>query len=214
MRTVTTIGLVAAALTALSAAPAAASENDTSRPGWYLGANGAYAMHVYPGPGNSFDIQVGARTKTTNPFGFNVKGGRRLGEHFSVELEYEWFAGFDQAVKDVTAFELHPQTITVNGKYHVTRWKRWQPFALLGLGPQIYRVSDRHGVGKSIDTSAVGLAGRVGVGLEFYVTPRWVASVGADFVPSTTTIDNDNPKGDDLDNLFYVPLQAGIQYRF
>ena len=49
-------------------------------------------------------------------------------------------------------------------------------------------------------------------GLDFYITKNWLLNVEAGAVIPTNEVKNS--LGDDLEELFYVPIQLGVQYRF
>ena len=67
-----------------------------------------------------------------------------------------------------------------------------------------------------LDDCSVGFAGRVGVGLDTYITEHWLVNVEGGLVTPTTEIENSNPapQAGDLSALFQIPIQVGVQYRF
>lgn len=187
----------------------AAAQEGYDRPGWYLGAGGTYAFHWFPG---DFDGDVGATTKTENTGGVNARAGYRFNSWAATELEYEWLDGFENKVVGSRVFDLGYHVITANGKLLYPAWGRFQPYGLLGVGVEIIDVSRRAGLGAGLDNNGVGFAGRVGAGLDVYITQHWLVNVGVDAVLSSTQIKNSI--GKDLSNLFYIPVQAGVQFRF
>jgi opacity protein-like surface antigen len=195
----------------LGAGDAPALEGDGyARPGWFLDLGGSYAFHWFP---SDFDGAVGARTKTHNSFGLNARAGYRFKSWLAAELQYEWIDGFDNEVNGSTIFKLSTHLLTLDAKFLYPGWGRFQPFALVGAGLAIYDVNDRAGLGAGLESSSVGFAGRVGAGLDTYLTENWVLRLGLDVVVDTNEIDNGLGPGD-LSELFYIPIQLGVQYRF
>ena len=189
----------------------AVAEDEFTRPGWYLGVGGTYAFHWYPG---NYDDDVGATTKTENTGGVNAQAGYRFNTWAAAELEYEWLDGFENLVAGSEVFTLTSHVVTVNGRFLYPGWGRFQPYAVVGVGASIYEVNERAGLGATLDNSGIGFAARIGAGLDVYINEFWLLNVGIDAVIPTTTIDNGNPAGGNLSNLFYIPVQAGLQFRF
>ena len=203
--------LAVLAVAFLGAGDAPALEGDGyARPGWFLDLGGSYAFHWFP---SDFDGAVGARTKTHNSFGLNARAGYRFKSWLAAELQYEWIDGFDNEVNGSTIFKLSTHLLTLDAKFLYPGWGRFQPFALVGAGLAIYDVNDRAGLGAGLESSSVGFAGRVGAGLDTYLTENWVLRLGLDVVVDTNEIDNGLGPGD-LSELFYIPIQLGVQYRF
>ena len=63
----------------------------------------------------------------------------------------------------------------------------------------------------SFSSSLLRFAGRLGAGLDVYITKHILLTAGANAVLSTTDFEL---FGVDVDPLFYVGGQAGLQYRF
>jgi opacity protein-like surface antigen len=184
--------------------------DDFTRPGWYLGAGGTWAPHWWHAPEGA--LNASSSVKTKNSFGFNVRGGYRLKSWLAAELEYEWLDGFDNKVNDSTVFELRTHVVTVNAKLLCPAWSRFQPYLLFGAGAAIFDVNDRNGLGAGLESSSAGFAFRATAGLDVYLTKNWLLNVEAGTVIPTNEVKNSN--GDDLEELFYVPIQLGFQYRF
>ena len=204
-----TLAIVAVAC--LGAGDALALDADGyARPGWFVDLGGSYAFHWFP---SDFDAAIGARTKTHNTFGVNARAGYRFKSWVAAELQYEWLDGFDNEVGGSTIFELTTHVVTLDAKFLYPGWGRFQPYALVGAGAAIYDVNDRAGLGAGLESTSVGFAGRVGAGLDTYLTENWVLRLEIDLVLGTNEIDNALGPGD-LSELFYVPIQFGVQYRF
>jgi len=200
------------------AAPCVASGQDYARPGFYMGAGGTYAFHWFPGDFDA-DLAGGPRVRTSGSGGFNLQGGYRLNSWFAGELEYEWVEGFGNRTSlDGNIAKLRAQLVSVNGKFLYPGWGRWQPYGLLGVGASIWQAKKTTATvtggtpTSGLSDTSVGFGGRIGAGLDAYLTENWLLTVGIELVFSTTTIDN--ATGGDLKNLFYVPIQFGAQYRF
>lgn len=191
----------------------AAADDDFARPGWYLGLNGIYAFHWFPGNYDQ-DVTGGTAVKTENSAGLNVRGGYRFNTWAAAELEYEWVSAFENKVAGSRIFDHTYHTVTANGKFLYPGWGRWQPYGLVGIGFSAFDISNRSGFGAALDSSAFGFALRAGAGMDIYLTPSWLFNVGLEVVYPTDSIGNANPIGHDVSNLLYVPVQFGMQYRF
>lgn len=183
------------------------------RPGVYLGLGGIYAFHWFAG--KSFDRNLGGRgvqVITSSSGGFNARAGYRVNPWFATEVAYEWIDGFTNKIRGTNVATLTSHQLTLNGKFIYSEWGRFQPYGLVGVGLSIWEASDRVGRGSGLDATSVGVAGRIGVGLDAYVNENLLVNMGLDMALSTTEINNSI--GGDLKNLFYIPVQLGVQYRF
>jgi hypothetical protein len=183
------------------------------RKGWFVGLAGTYALPTYeedleadlsspPGP----PVEVSADSS----LGVGGDIGYRCHRYFSTAVEVEKVMGFENeyslpgAVDDVA-----PLAVTTNFKAHLPLG-RFQPFALLGGGmmatsvPKKKEKEDDPGVFEMIDTDAKDIVLRFGAGLDFYATKHIVLSVGADYLMPF----------DDLEDLEYISVGWGVQYRF
>jgi len=191
----------------------AAADDDYARPGGYLGIGGTYAFHWFPGNFDD-DVTGGTAVKTENGGGLNVRGGYRFNSWAALEAEYEWIAGFENKVAGSKIFDLSYHTVTANGKFVYPGWGRFQPYGLVGVGFTVLLLDSRRDQGSSLDDSTVGFAGRVGAGLDVYLTQSWLLNVAIEAQLNTAQIDNSSSAGSDVGSLFYIPLQFGVQYRF
>ncbi|MGH8547603.1 MAG: outer membrane protein [Methylococcales bacterium] len=192
---------------------AAGEMDDFARPGAYVGLGGTYAFHWFAG--QSFDRNLGGQgvqVISSGSGGLNARAGYRVYPWFAAEVEYEWIDGFSNKIRGSNVATLTSHQLTVNGKFIYSDWGRFQPYGLLGVGLSIWEASDRLGSGSGLDATSVGLAGRVGLGLDAYVNENLLVNLGLDMALSTTRIDNSI--GGALKNLFYIPIQFGVQYRF
>ena len=83
---------------------------------------------------------------------------------------------------------------------------------LFGAGVAIFDIDDREPPADGLESSSAGFAARATAGLDFYITKNWLLNLEAGAVIPTNEVKNSN--GDDLEELFYVPIQLGFQYRF
>ena len=199
-------------------APALAGAQDYARPGFYLGAGGTYSFHWFPGDFDP-DLAGGPHVVTSDSGGFNLQGGYRVNSWFGAELEYEWIEGFGNRTKaDGNIAKLRSNLISVNGKFLYPGWGRWQPYGLIGVGVSIWEAKETKATvttgtpTSGLANTSVGVGGRIGAGIDAYLTENWLLTLGIELAFSSTTIDNST--GGDLKNLFYVPIQFGAQYRF
>lgn len=189
------------------------AQDDYARPGGYIGLGGTYAFHWFPGNFDN-DVTGGTAVKTENSAGLNVRGGYRFNSWAALEGEYEWVAGFENKVGGSKIFDLSYHTFTANGKFLYPGWGRFQPYGLLGIGFTVMQVDSRSGAGVTLDGSTTGFAGRVGAGLDVYLSENWLLNAGIDLQLNTAQISNSSGVGKDVGTLFYVPVQFGVQYRF
>lgn len=189
------------------------AQDDYARPGGYIGLGGTYAFHWFPGNFDN-DVTGGTAVKTHNSAGLNVRGGYRFNSWAALEGEYEWISGFENKVAGSKIFDLSYHTFTANGKFLYPGWGRFQPYGLLGIGFAVMQVDSRSGAGVTLDGSATGFAGRVGAGLDVYLSENWLLNAGIDLQLNTAQIDNSSGVGKNVGTLFYVPVQFGVQYRF
>ncbi len=152
--------LPAFALIGLLASGAPAADDDYARAGWFVGAQGTYAVENIDG--GSFD----------NSGGFNIRAGKRYGPKFAMELEYEWLDDFGDAGVDLNTWML-----SANGRYYVAQGPI-QPFLMLGLGLVVAETDP--GSPSKDDSEAFGA--RFGGGLEMYVTSNVAVTTDITYV--------------------------------
>ncbi|MGH8556751.1 MAG: outer membrane beta-barrel protein [Methylococcales bacterium] len=187
--------------------------DDFDRPGAYVGLGGTYAFHWFAG--KSFDHNLGdgnVQVISSSSGGLNARAGYRVNDWFAAEVGYEWVDGITNKIRGANVATLTSHQLTLNGKFIYPDWGRIQPYGLLGAGLSIWEASDRRNQGAGVDATSAGLAGRVGVGVDAYATENLLINLEVDMALSTTTIDNSLDGG--LKNLFYIPIQLGVQYRF
>lgn len=215
----------------LSASVAGADEDPFDRPGFYVGAGGTYQYNAFaskieeviedevddalPGANSSFDLDDSA--------GFNALVGYRVASFFAIEVQYEWVDEYDiDGSTDVpvpesgTLYTIEGHTLTANTKWIIPFW-RVQPYLLIGGGFALSDVSNGdlanalNALGADIDEGKnTKPAGRAGLGLDLYVTKNIVINAQASAVVTTLK----EPDIGDIDDLNYMSIAAGLQYRF
>ena len=190
-------------------------EDDYARRGWLVGVAGSYAFETFEddaeenfqksiGPATDFDVD--------GSFGFNGRVGYRCNRRFAGEVQTEWLDGFEgdltlPRVDSLADVEIDPITVTANVKGFLLTG-RYQPFLLLGAGAMTADVKIRNPVGLAftgVDSETENaFAMRFGGGIDVYATENAVVSLEVDYV---------FPFGK-LDDLRYVTIGWGVQYRF
>lgn len=209
MRLVRRLGVLSLLLCLVSAA-AHADDEDFSHSGLYLGVGGSYVTDTFESsledalddvfPGISIDVE--------ESLGANAVVGYRILPFLAIEAEYEWIDEFEIKVFGVKAATLEAQTLTGNLKWIVPTW-RIQPYLLTGAGVTRWKLEDK--LGFSVSETSTDFAGRLGVGLDLYVTPHILLTAGANAVLTATDF---SVAGEKVEPIFYVGGQAGLQYRF
>jgi len=210
---------------------ALADDDPFDRPGFYVGAGGTYQYNAFaskieeviedevddalPGANASFDLDDSA--------GFNALVGYRVASFFAVEIQYEWVDEYDiDGSTDVpipasgTLYSIEGHTLTANTKWIIPFW-RIQPYLLLGGGVAVSKVSNGdladalNALGAEVeDGKHAKPAGRAGLGLDLYITKNIVINAQASAVVTTLK----EPDIGDIDDLNYMSIAAGLQYRF
>jgi opacity protein-like surface antigen len=170
--------------------------------------------------------------------GINALVGYRAASFFAAEIEYEWIDDYDVEVSGTGTFVSGPlagtslsasgdlyniegHTLTLNTKWIVPFW-RIQPYASVGGGLGFYEV--KRGSAADLielltngdvdieDGKETSLAGRFGIGIDWYVLENLLINTRATVV--LTTQDFGTPDEDTVDDLNYLSFGAGLQYRF
>lgn len=196
-------------LLGLLPAVAFADDEDFSHSGPYIGVGGSYVTDTFESdledaldtvlPGVSVDID--------ESWGVNVVAGYRLLPFLAAEAEYEYIDEFDINASPLKA-TLEAQSVTGNLKWIVPTW-RIQPYLLTGVGFTRWKLEDKVGLG--VSETSTDFAGRLGAGLDVYITKHILVTAGANAVLSATDF---SVAGVDVEPIFYVGGQAGLQYRF
>ncbi len=195
----------------------ARAQEDYSRDGCYLGLAGTVAF-LLSGEDVLERHFTGLSADVDESLGLHARVGCR-GKWAGGEVHFEWLEGFDVKLDGLAIGTADGWALTLDGKFYPLAAledrlpalaRRFQPFATVGFG---YLTLDAFG--KEWD-----FAGRLGGGLDVYVTRNIVISVDATYVlPTSDSLCagfDDLPtaascKGDDLD---YLSVGWGLLYRF
>jgi len=185
-------------LAAIAAPAAPAQEEDTESPdylrdGWYVGLQYNRGIEDWSVPG-------GAMSATTvgDSNGLSAYVGWRFLEYWGIDFQYEWQNSFASTLGSVSA-ESNTNVFTVNGRAYLPLG-RIQPFVLAGLG--LFQSTTE--VSGSTVSARGNFAGRLGGGVDLYITENWVLSGSATYIlPSAEQSDRR-----------YLSVAAGLQYRF
>lgn len=199
---------VFAVLLAASAARAD-GEPDFTRSGAYLGVGASYNVNLVEafldGTPILEDIDV------SNSWGVNTRLGYRVGSWFALEAEYEWLDRMNARLAGVDVGSLQVQSATVNLRL-IGPFARFQPYLLLGAGALFSDVNTPFNQ-LTVDHSA--FAGRIGVGLDVYLTQNLYLNAGAEGVLSPAEVKlNVGGINESEHGLGYVTIQAGLGWRF
>jgi opacity protein-like surface antigen len=176
------------------------AQYDFTRDGWYVQAQGIYALENFGSTGK-FDT---GGLDVDNTYGFNIEAGYRVAELFAIGAEFEWTYAFESG--DV--LKIGTQNIGLPFRvYPLARLfdpgslaNRFQPF--IKLSP-VWQWAERESTIED-DRSRGGFVGRMGGGLDTYITENFVFITSALYNWPTGMIDS----------VGYWSFGAGLQYRF
>jgi opacity protein-like surface antigen len=208
------LGLVFALVSAIAASAAA---EDFSRSGPYLGVGGTFGTDLFE---NDVEDAVEDATGTSvdldidDSWGLNAVLGYRMLSFVATELQYEYIDSFqiDVDVPADSRLELTGHVATLNLKLVLPTW-RIQPYLLLGIGAAFYSAEGSVLSTNLFENDEWVLAGRVGAGIDFYLTRHLVLNVAATTVLTADEISEDFNLTD-MGGLNYVAVQGGLQIRF
>jgi opacity protein-like surface antigen len=179
--------------------------DEYERKGWFVSLAGSYAI-----PTNETDLEDDASSALGTPVGVSMDNslgvsgdiGYRCHRYFSTAVEVEQVMGFKT---EFSKDDIDPLAVTTNFKAHLPLG-RFQPFALAGGGMMAasIRVRDTSEFGRSFTNNVKDIVLRFGAGLDFYATKHIVLNVGVDYVIPLK----------DLEDLKYISIGWGVQYRF
>jgi hypothetical protein len=196
--------LFATVLIVLGAGGARAGDT-FNRPGPYLGLGAAGGLSDF---GGAFD-------RFGDSYGFNFRGGYRFNDYLAIEGLFEYMDDFGHSRTSANervkaSASIQTNNFAVQTKVIIpTGMSQFQPFLSGGIG-----FLNANGAGKlrvgSVTVedrrapSATEFAGRVDGGVDYFFTPAVSAFVGAGYVIPT----------DQLSDLSYISLSAGVKYNF
>ena len=199
-----------ALLAAFAASTARAADSEFARSGLYIGGGATYALNLTD---SSYDdlYYYDTSVDVDDTWGFNARLGYRALPWLAAEVEYEYLNNFELSADNAHLADLEAQTISANVRF-IVPIKRFQPYLSLGAGATLFSLGNGSVPGLDVDDSS--FSGRLGVGLDLYVTRSIVLGIGADAVLSTAEVDDPYYGGYTSSSLSYVALHAGIDYRF
>jgi len=188
----------AAALCAgLAAAPTARAQ-DYLRTGWYAGARGVYTQE-------DFDIDA----SVDDDFGFNVFAGYRLFSFLGSDFEFEYIDALAARGKPAGPnFDVRTFNLSWNFRFYPlafafepsSPFQRVQPYLAAGVANQwvtLNRVP-------SGDEHKGNFAGRLGAGIDFYLTPNLALTTNGIYTLGTG----------EVSEFRYWSIGWGFLYRF
>lgn len=201
--------LLAVALAASSAR--ADGEDDFARRGAYVGVGASRSLNLVEAYLDNDPVLD--QIEVSDAWGFNARAGYRALSWFAIEAEYEWLDELNVSFGSVDIGSVGTQSATVNLKFIVPTW-RFQPYLLLGAGGLFLNVNDNMRMFDiSIDGSS--FAGRVGVGIDMYLTHNVLVNVGAESILTGAEVKLTTPGGTFTHTgLGGITFQVGLGYRF
>ncbi len=231
-------GLALGMLFSLFALPSGAWADEDSadpfdRPGPYVTVAGSYAYNFFDQQIEDFlEDELGEQGSVDidDSGGINVRIGYRAASWFAAELAYEWIDRYDVEVGGDLGpgggslsgklYDIEGHTLTLNTRWIVPVW-RIQPYLLVGAGFSSYDVG-RGPLAAPLEAqdddieieggNQTSFAGRLGLGIDFHLTERIVLQTEATAL--LTADDFDTPDEGAIDDLYYLSISAGLQYRF
>jgi len=186
---------------------AAAEGDDYSRSGFYMGVGPSLVVPL-------FDDEVtdwaGAPSDVDHSVGMVLRFGLRLLSFLSTELQYEGVKGYDVELAGIDTFRMDSHTLTVNAKLHLPIW-RIQPYLVTGIGFTHYDIHDDFELEGG---GSFALGGRVGGGLDLYLTSNLVIYGEVSVMLTKGAMEEKGIPGPSIDPMHYLSAQIGLIYRF
>jgi opacity protein-like surface antigen len=200
--------LISAALAPRVASADDNGDADFGRSGAYVGVGGS---RVFDFIEDSLDgLPVLTDIKVDDIWGVNGRAGYRLTSWLALEGEYEWLDDIHAHLGSLTIAHIGTQIATANVRL-IWPLGRFQPYLLGGAGAMF--LNTRGIAGLDVDRTA--FTGRVGLGIDVYLTKSVLVEVGADALLTDARISLDTPFGSVTENApAFVTLQFGLGYRF
>jgi len=167
--------------------------DDFNRAGAFVGLGFNWQVQGFQGPYRDQDYG--------NSWGFNARGGYRFYDWLAAEGIVEYADRFGPRTQNATADSISLLSTTVNGKF-ILPLERFQPYLEAGFG--LLRADDGDGFINSRRDSDLGFAGRLGAGIDLYLTRH--ISV---FVDNSWTMATNN-----TEDLYFYSLGGGARYNF
>jgi len=200
--------LVGSALAPRVASAGDDGDADFARGAGYVGVGGSRVFDFIED--SLDDIPVLTDIEVDDIWGVNGRVGYHLTSWLALEGEYEWLDDIHAHLGSLTIAHIGTQLATANVRL-IWPLGRFQPYLLGGAGAMF--LNTRGIVGLDVDRSA--FVGRVGLGIDVYLTKSVFVEVGADALLTDARISLDTPFGSvSEDGPVFVTLQFGLGYRF
>jgi opacity protein-like surface antigen len=226
--------IVAAWLSALvlcAASPASGETDGYARGGLYAGVGAAYVIEQFDLPDATLKVPeapiYALDVDGGDSWGAEARVGYRFHPNLAAEGQLQYYDNFGIDAALTLAASPSRQILTLNGLSFMGNVKgypftgRVQPYGLVGLGllwlqaprtpfddsalaTRARSEAWRNFVRKTRALSDVGFAGRIGVGIDGYLTQNLLLNVETSYLL---------PIGD-LSDFRMVPISLGVQYRF
>lgn len=220
-RCATPLASLLAAGTLTAVASPAAGGDDFTRSGPYLSLSALYASDLYE---EELEDQLAdalgpVSVDIRDSYGITARAGLRFLSILAVELQYDWVGDYDVDIDvpglttETLQVEVEQHTITANARLNITIGPV-QPFLLAGVGIQHVEAEGEGLLGTLIvrdDTDQTVLAGRIGAGVEVYLTDHLGVTAEGLVVLTDEGI---AVSGFEVDNVFYAGAALGLTYRY
>jgi opacity protein-like surface antigen len=177
------------------------SAPDFGRSGFYLGAGASRSVNFIQ---DYLDHTALNNVKVDDAWGANGRAGYRVASWFAVEGEYEWIDALNLHFGNFDFGSIKTQIATANFRL-IAPLGRFQPYFLGGVGAVFFR-SD------SLRIDHTSFAGRVGLGLDVYLTQSFLLNVAAEGMLSDAKVQTGF--GSFEHGLAMLNIQFGLGYRF
>jgi opacity protein-like surface antigen len=195
--------LIALLALALPAHAESGSDDSYTRSGFYAGLGASLTVALWE---DELEDWSGLNADIDKSVGLNLVAGWRFLPWLAGELQYEGVKGYDVKLSGRRIFRMDSHTLTANARVYYPL-ERWQPYLLAGVGMAHYDIHQN----LEVKGATINVGGRLGGGLDFYVTPHFV--LNASVTVLLTGFEIEVP-GRNVDGLHYLSTQLGVLYRF
>ena len=200
---------VAAALLLCLVTHPARADGEFGRSGPYIGVGASRSLNLL----EAFldDDPVLTNIQVSDHWGVNTRAGYRLASWFALEGEYEWMGDYNLSFGGANLGSIGAQAATANLRF-IGPFGRFQPYLLLGAGAIFLHTQDRF---DALQVDHTSFAGRIGLGIDLYLTEHLLLNFGAEGVLSPAEVSlNTGFVSGSTHGVGAVNLQAGLGWRF